>query len=141
MEKLTKRQLALYELVLSNSKQGRITNQMDIINYYPKQVYEDGYEYNGNPNAHDRCFPIWHDVTIINQNPQVDGIIVMEDFTYRIGTKDEAEAYRKKLYDKAIRSLVRLSYMTRKIKNDGQAVLDESKEEAEIQKFIDAFLK
>lgn len=139
MEKLTNRQKALYNLVLSNSQHGRCTMQLEIINFYPKSVYEDGYEYNANPKAHDRCFPIWHDVTIINQNPEVDGIIVMDNFTYRIGTKEEAEAYRKKLYDKAIRSLVRLSYMTRKIKNNGQGMLDEDKE-GKIKKFIDTFL-
>ena len=141
MERLTRRQMALYNLVLSNSKQGRVTTQMDIIDFYPSIVYEDGYEYNGNPKAHDRCFPIWHDCTIINQNPQVDKIIIMDNFTSRIGTKEETEAYRKKLYDKAIRSLVRLSYMTKKIKSDGQGVLEEGDEEAKIKKFVDAFME
>ena len=71
----------------------------------------------------------------------MDKIIIMDNFTYRIGTKEETEAYRKKLYDKAIRSLVRLSYMTKKIKSDGQGVLEEGDEEAKIKKFVDAFME
>ncbi len=125
-EKLTPRQWATYNLIKERTEQGLITNQADIVTNYPFSETErkDGYVWNTNKRAHDRCSAIWYDIEKINFNPRIEKIIIANDFKYKLAeTKEEAEAQAHEYLDKAIRKLKRYWQIQHKIKLDGQGKL------------------
>ena len=140
---MTNRQLATYNLILKNSLEGKVTTQEEIVSNYPKATYSDGYNYSGNPKVHDKCFRIWSDVTAINCDWGADKVIIIDNFTYHIGNVEETLAYRKTLKDKAMKALVKVSCITKKIKKNGQGIMADNAEQGELltKRFVDSFVE
>lgn len=139
MKELTNRQWTTYFYILFRSEKGERATLEDIVNHYPKSLHEDGYELSANDKAHDKCRPVWGDVTAINKSLLIDKIVIIDKFTYRIGSKEETEAYCQNLKDKAIRALARLSVMNKKLKRDGQGIFENLEDDT--LRYIDTFLK
>lgn len=139
MKELTNRQWTTYFYILFRSEKGERATLEDIVNNYPKSLHEDGYELSANEKAHDKCFSVWSDVTAINKSLLIDKIVIIDKFTYRIGTKEETEAYCQNLKYKAIRALARLSLMNKKLKRDGQGVFENLEDDT--LRYIDTYLE
>lgn len=98
-----------------------------------------------NKGTHDPCFPIWSTVSKLNQSPEIEKIIVIDDFKYYLATKEEAERYIENLKDQAMRKLKRASSIMRKYGMDGQGKLlscqgNEIGEGSKAREFTEAFL-
>lgn len=81
-------------------------------------------QWNESSKSHDHCFPIWHAVTRINSSDEVDKIVIIDDFRYRLATEEEAKEYISELKSQALRKLKRVSDIMRKYRMDGQGDLD-----------------
>lgn len=143
--KLTPRQWATYRLIKENSEQGIRTTQGDIIANYPIEEHKDGYAENANPKAHDKCSAIWTDITALNKSPEIEKIIIIDNFTYRISNKEETAKYVRKQYEKAIACLARVAIIKRKMLADGQGKLiscqgEEIDDESNARNFVDSFI-
>lgn len=88
---------ATYELIIENSKQGRLTTKKEIVENYPydPQVRKDGYKWNDSPTSHDNCSTVWKDINDINLDGEHTEIIISHNGIYWVGTKEEAEGYIK----------------------------------------------
>lgn len=88
---------ATYELIVENSKQGRLTTKKEIVDNYPydPQVRKDGYKWNDSPKSHDNCSTVWKDINDINLDGDHHEIIISRNGIYWVGTKEEAEGYIK----------------------------------------------
>lgn len=107
---MTNRQQALYELI--KSKNGEKITQNELI--------KSGLYSRVDATSHDACPSIWKDVNKINNDTTVEYIIIIDNFTYRIGTKQECEEYASKFKDKALKAFNRYWNLTKKINKNGQ---------------------
>lgn len=144
--KMNARQWATYNLIKKRSEQGLETTQERVYNNYAIEDHEDGYSWAVGRNTHDRCLKVWEDVHFINASSEVEKIIIMDKFTYRIATEEEANAYFEKLREKAIKAFSRAYNVKRKIKADGQGKLiscqgKEIDGESKARRFVETFLK
>lgn len=120
IRKLTSRQWALYNLVKEYSEKGIALEQDFIVDSIK------GYEHSKNPKNHNDCTSVWSDVwgdNGINWSSEVDKIIVIDNFTYKLGNEKDLEMYAKDLQKKALRGLKRFWAIIKKMKNDGQLKL------------------
>lgn len=121
---MTERQLATYSLIKKNSLEGKITSQRQLYENYPISEHKDGYVWNDSPNTHDNCSRIWSDIVAINFSEEVDQIIVVKNFTYKIAKdKQEAEQFANYYLRGGLRKLKRYWQIVKKIKLDGQGAL------------------
>lgn len=146
MEKLNSRQWATYNLIKENSLKGQATAQKEVCDNYPAETRKDGYVWAKGANTHDRCLKVWHDVHAINASSEVEKIIVMDNFTYRLATEEEAGEYYAKLQERALKALVRAYNVKRKIKADGQGKLISCQgelidDESKARRFVQAFME
>jgi hypothetical protein len=117
-------------------------NNVDVL--YP---HDDRYHISDNPNAHDKCIPIWLDVAAINRSMEVDKIILINDQTYKMPTsKKEAEKYLDGRKKAALRILKRYWIAKEKIDRDGQGKLlsDQEREitkQSRAKEFYESFIK
>ena len=60
-----------------------------------------------------------------------------------MGNLDETLADRKTLKDKAMKALVKVSCITKKIRKDGQGIMADNAEEGELlaKRFVDSFVE
>ena len=146
MTKLTPRQWATYRFIKNRSEDGRRATISDLIANYPySEEMEDGYKASSNPNAHDKCKAVWQDIETLNKSSEIEKIIIIDNFTYRLSNKEESEAYAKKLYDKAVKAMARYARIRRKMNKDGQGKLiscqgNEIDEDSEARAFVEAFV-
>lgn len=56
----------------------------------------------------------------INNSMEVDKIIIMKNYRYRIGTEEEVREYHRKLYSRGLDYLERASIVASKIRQHGQ---------------------
>lgn len=146
MEKMNNRQWAAYNLIKSRSEMGQSVSQREICDNYSIDYHFDGYSWAKGSNTHDKCLKVWQDVHFINASSEVEKIIVMDKFTYRLATEEEAREYFAKLQERAVKAFVRASNVRRKIKADGQGKLvscqgNEIDEESKARRFVEAFMK
>ena len=146
MEKMNTRQWATYNLIKTNSEKGIQTTQADVCENYSLSTHADGYSWAKGKNTHDRCLQVWKDVHFINASSEVEKIIVMDKFTYRIATEEEAKEYYAKLEEKAVRAFMRAYNVHKKIKANGQGKLISCQgkaidEESTARRFVEAFQK
>ena len=121
---MTERQLATYSLIKKNSLEGKITSQRQLYENYPISEHKDGYVWNDSPNTHDNCSRIWSDIVAINFSEEVDQIIVVKNFTYKIAKdKQEAEQFANYYLRGGLKKLKRYWQIVKKIKLDGQGAL------------------
>ena len=78
-----------------------------------------GYVKNNNTLAHDKCAPIWNDITFINNETDYERIILIDNNTYKLGNQEEFVAYIEKQKKKALICLKRVSNLTKKSKLNG----------------------
>ncbi|NCA96482.1 MAG: hypothetical protein EOM74_05825, partial [Methanomicrobia archaeon] len=98
---MTPRMWKLYNLIKDRTLYSGIAlTQKDICDNLPNDFI-----YNDRPN--DKCPAIWEDVDFINQSYEVEKIIVVDKFTYRIGSRQEAEDYGNKLFIGAVKKFKR----------------------------------
>ena len=76
---------------------------------------------NGKNGKGDHCRKLWDIVNDINTSLEFDEIVVVEGYTYRIGTKEEVEEYSDFLTKKIVKLAKRLRVMNRKTGRNGQA--------------------
>lgn len=114
MQSMTPRQWKLYCLI-RDSKNPPLT-QHDICMALPND-----YIYHERNN--DCCPLIWQDVDFINGTYEVEKIIVVDRFTYRLGTKAECQDYADKLQIGALKKLKRYWAVVNKMEMDGQGKL------------------
>lgn len=93
----------------------------------------------------DHCKQLQNIITSINASPEVEKMIVVKNYTYKLGTEEECLDYALKLKAKAMRLLKRYSdIMTKCGKNDqGKLVSCQGKEiteTSEARKFVEAFI-
>lgn len=93
------------------------------------------YTYRESPTTHDNCPVIWRDINIINKSNEFEKIIIIDNNTYRIGTKEECLKYADKMMIKAVKALSRYWSLVHKINRDGQGDLLEK------DKFIRSFIE
>ncbi len=146
MERLNSRQWATYNFIKSHSELGQAVTQQAIYANYPIEAHKDGYSWAKGENTHDRCLKVWEDVHAINASSEVEKIIVMDAFTYRLATEEEAGEYYAKLQERALKALVRAYNVKRKIKADGQGKLISCQgnpidEESHARRFVEAFME
>lgn len=115
---LTPRQWALYNLIKHNSLvEHRKTTQREI---YEKLGQEFGYEWTESNNTSDNCTPIWGDVVANNLSYEHDKLIITRNYKYWIGSKEENEAFLRKLWKDIAPRLHRYWQYVKKIGSDGQ---------------------
>ena len=129
------RQWKTYELIKSNSLEGKITTQLEIVENYPymitdifgeQKINKDGYVWNTNPKSHDHCSQVWEDIEKINNDEKIQKIIVSPNpYEYKLASSvEEVKSYcYKKFYRPAMAKLVRQSKMLNKCRLDGQGKL------------------
>lgn len=122
MELSTERLQATYDLIMKNSKAGILTTKKEIVDNYPynPQVRRDGYKWNDSPTTHDNCSTVWEDINEINFTEGVDVVIISHRGNYWVGTKKEADDYKKKYFNSQIKpALKRYWNIYRKLERDG----------------------
>lgn len=145
-QKLTTRQWETYNLIKNASTRGGSVSIEQIIASYSASDYKDGYTASKGANTHDPCKAVWNDITAINASSEVEKIIIIDNFTYRLATEDEANAYFDNLKKKALRAMVRAYNVKRKIDKDGQGKLISCQGEAidddsRARRFVEAFVE
>lgn len=122
-ERLTPRQWATYNLIKEASSRGEKVSIEEIVANYHESAHKGGYSLSTGVGSHDICGGVWKDVTAINASTEVEKIIIIDNFTYRLATEEEALAYYSEMRTKALRAIVRANAIKRKIKADGQGKL------------------
>lgn len=122
-ERLTPRQWATYNLIKEASSRGEKVSIEEIVANYHESAHKGGYSLSTGVGSHDICCGVWQDVTKINASTEVEKIIIVDNFTYRLATEEEALEYYSEMRAKALRALVRANAIKRKIKADGQGKL------------------
>lgn len=71
--------------------------------------------------SHDKCPKIWSLVQEINNSDEIEKVILIKNFTYKIATEDEAKEYVKELMNnRIVPRLQRYWRIVKKMKLDGQ---------------------
>ena len=131
MAALSERERLIYSIVESHTRgdpKGYCTQRelVDEVNAsMPGEL-----QWNDSPKSHDHCFPVWSAVRAINASPEVDKIVIVDNFRYYLATKEEAKAYIEELKEDAMRKLKRASDVIRKYRMDGQGDLEGNFREA-----------
>lgn len=136
---LTPRQWALYRLIKANTLRGRKTTQMEICNAISE------YEWVDNDKVHDHCPTIWGDINALNFHPNIQKIIISDNFKYWIGTRKEVEAYCDKLWQSISPRLSRYWNIVKKMKLDGQGQIFSARgdlidEDSKARSYIESFI-
>ncbi len=144
-KKLTPRQWATYNLIKDASSRGVKVSIEEIVANYHESAHKGGYSLSTGVGSHDICCAVWQDVTALNASTEVEKIIIIDDFTYRLATEEEAEAYYAELRTKALRALQRAFAIKKKIRKDGQGKLiscqgEAITEDSKARPFVEAFL-
>lgn len=127
-KKLTPLEWAVYRLIRDKSYRaeekgdgGWITQReiVEAVNSDPslkeKLVWtEDDYNH---------CRKLWTIVNRLNQSGRIQKIIVVKNYRYKLGTRDECEEYFAKLRKDALAKLARVSALEWRAKKDGQGRL------------------
>lgn len=92
------------------------------------------YKYDDDEHTHDHCSTIWRDINEINKSKEFERIIIIENNTYRLGTKDECLKYADKMMVKALKALTRYWALVHKINSNGQGNVFDT------EKFVRSFL-
>lgn len=114
MKKLDTRQWQLFNYLLSNKD--RAVTQRELIDSIR------GYEESGKL-SHDKCPSIYADIDKINKSKEIDKIILIDNFNYKIANKEEAIDFANYYLRKALKALKRYWTLIDKINNDGQGKL------------------
>lgn len=143
--KLNTRQWTTYNLISRNTHAGHKTTIGEIIGHYPITDYEDGYTF-AKKSSHDPCKMVWKDIITINASSEIEKIIIIDNFTYRLATEEEAKAYYERLRLKALKAMARAYCVKMKIKADGQGKLischgDPIDDESKARRFVEAFMR
>lgn len=71
--------------------------------------------------SHDKCPKIWSLVQEINNSDEIEKVILIKNFTYKIATEEEAKEYVKELMNnRIVPRLQRYWRIVKKMKLDGQ---------------------
>ena len=117
---LTPRQWALYRLIHHNSfVEHRKTTQREIVN----ELATYGYQWTESENTSDHCSTIWSDITANNLSLEHDAIIITKNYVYWIGSKEETQAFLRKLWKDLAPRLHRYWFYVRKVGMDGTGKL------------------
>lgn len=115
-EGLTERQKALYNLIYHNSMvEHRKTHQREIVTKLA--IY--GYQWTESENTSDHCSTIWSDVATLNLSFENDNVIITKNYVYWIGSKEETEAFLRKLWKDLAPRLHRYWFYVKKVGRDG----------------------
>jgi len=142
---MTPRQWALYRFLSERSTiDGWSSSQKDIFLCYPDSEHEDGYHYVESPKHGDHLRELWDDVQAINSTDEVDKIIVVKDYEYKLGSSEECAAEFSKLFRKHQDSLKRALCVLSKMKKDGQGkilsnALREINDDSTAKRFVESF--
>ena len=116
--RLTPRQWALYRLIKKNTDEGRKTTQREIFEEIP------GYEWHRKEfGAHDHCPMVWNDIEGekgLNYSPEIQKTIIIKDFEYWIGNKEEIAEYLNAKWRRLSPALTRYWDLIKKVAQDGQ---------------------
>ena len=119
-EGITERQKALYNLIYHNSMvEHRKTHQREIVTKLA--IY--GYQWTESENTSDHCSTIWSDVAALNLSFENDNVIITKNYVYWIGSKEETEAFLRKLWKDLAPRLHRYWFYVKKVGRDGQGKL------------------
>lgn len=136
-EGLTERQLNLHKLLLTNPN--KWFTQKEICD-----VILD-YEYRERKNTSDKCSTIWQDREEINKSDEVENIIAMKNYCFKIANLEETVEEETRLYKNAMRNLKRMTVIKKKRLMDGQGrllTIDLKPENTEEDvKYIEVFLR
>lgn len=126
--KLTTRQWKTYELIKSDSLQGKKTTQYEIYKNYPIERFKDGYVWNDKKKSHDNCPAIWADIERINFSEEIEKIVIYKNFEYWLcSSVEEAQEFAKCYLVAALKKLKRHWQVIEKVKKDGQCKLFSTK--------------
>lgn len=121
--------LASKLFAILQSRQGEWVSQEEILLALPELRTSE------NEKSHDKCTKIWSLVNELNNSTEIENIVLIKNFTYKIATEEEAindvKSYMK---NRIVPMLNRYWVKVRKIKKDGQ--FDLFKED-----FIETFIK
>lgn len=131
MRPLSERERLIYSIIASHSESDPkgFATQREVVDEV-NAAMPDELQWNECPKSHDHCFPIWSAVAAINASDEVEKIVIADNFTYRLATKEEAKAYIEALKESAMRKLKRASDVIRKYKVDGQGDFEGNFKEA-----------
>ena len=128
IEKLNTRQWRTYNLIKKNTLEGKVKTQKEIIDNYPISIYSDGYELKESNNTSDLCSTIWRDVETLNFSPEIEKIVIVKKFTYKLAENEqEAEEFAQKFLNDGLKKLKRHWNIIKKIKSDGQGKIISTK--------------
>ena len=145
-KRLNPRQWATYRFIKDLSEMGKEATQFAIYLNYQKNLHDDGYVWKDNPKHGDHCRSIISDVNAINASPEVEKIIVVKDYTYKLGNDEDCADYFKYLKGKAMRLFKRAYLILGKMSADGQGKLisDQDKmigDNSAARPFVEAFME
>jgi hypothetical protein len=145
-KRLNPRQWATYRFIKDLSEMGKEATQFAIYLNYQKNLHDDGYVWEENPKHGDHCRLIWSDIKAINESPEVEKIIVIDKYTYRLGTDWECIEYYSYLKKKALLLMKRAYTIFGKMSKDGQGKLisDQDKmigDNSAARPFVEAFME
>lgn len=132
---MTTRQWKLYNLL--KSEPDKWFSQKEIADSI------DGYEYK--ERANDRCSAIREDKNEINASLEVDKIIVMKNYKFKIGTKEEYLEERRKHVRRLKQQVKIIQDFDFKVNRDGHGKLISNKgevidEKSKARRFFETFL-
>lgn len=145
--KLSTRQWKTYNLIKKNTLEGKATTQKEIVDNYPYPTYEDGYKWQESNNTSDHCTTIWSDVEELNFSPEIEKVIIVNKFTYKLAeSREEAEKFAHKYFSAGIKKLKRHWNIIHKIENDGQGKIisahgDVIDEKSKARRYYETYLE
>ena len=132
---LTSRQWKLYNLLKSQPNKW----------FTQKEICEAIKEYEFHDRPNDKCPTIREDKLAINQSLEVDKIVVMDKYQFKIGTKEEYLKERIKHVNRLKRQKEQIESMDYKYKLDNQGKLISNKgavidEQSKARNFFETFI-
>ena len=119
---ITEMHRKVFEAIKASTEYGYPITQKDLCQAVGLDYKES--PANGKNGKGDHCRRLWTIVNDINTSLEFDEIIVVEDYTYRIGTKEEVGEYTEFLKRKLIKLAMRLQVMKRKEDRNLQGTIE-----------------
>lgn len=128
---INERQKQLYELLVNN--EGKVLTKAQIIEALPGLYSSE--EAKDNSKWHN----ILDDVKAINRDPEIEKILIYKSGKIGVANEEQAEEYKQEFLKKAVIQFANYHALNRKIKSQGQGVLNQDK--ATLCDFIDRYVE
>lgn len=119
MNKLTPLHWSIYNAI----KDGGTLTQRELCSKVQGLTYNEKATNCKNDEKGDHCKPLLNYVRDINKSPEVEKIIIIKDYTYKLGNEDECMLYYTTLMQRAVNMLEKANAVKRKMMANGMGKL------------------